>query len=84
MQGKVGPRAVYCPIENLLLSSGVSLVSISVSSSTLQPWSYSTKSPILFFEMPFKMCIPNFNISESGTYQLREEQCKSNQKRTTC
>ena len=82
MQGKVAPLAlVYCPMENLLLSSGVSLVSISVSSSPLSPQSYNTKSPILLFlEMPFKMRIPNLNISESGTYQLREEQCKSNVK----
>ena len=85
MQGKVSPSTlVYCPIENLLVSSGVSLVSISVSSSPLLPRSYNTKSPMLFLEMPFKMCIPSLNISESGTYKLREEQCKSNVKRTTC
>ena len=73
MQGKVSPSP--CSTANLLLSSGVSLVSISVSSSPLSPKSYNTKSQILFFlEMPFKMCIPNFNFSESGTYQLRDEQ----------
>ena len=83
MQGKVLPFSlVYCPMENLLLSLGVSLVSISVSSSTLSPQTYNTKSLILFLEMPFKMCNPNLINSESGTYQLREEQCKSNVKRT--